>query len=102
VRVLFDQGTPLPLQESLKGHKVRTAHELGWSTLSNGDVLDAAEKEGFEVVVTTDTHLKNQLSLKSRRIGIVVLSTPSWRRINVHCGPLFRRWKVRPQVSTTK
>jgi len=81
VRVLFDQGTPVPLRRLLTRHEVLTAHECGWSTLKNGELLDSAEKEGFAVLVTTDANLKHQLNLSSRRIGIVVLMTTSWPRI---------------------
>ena len=45
VRVLFDQGTPVPLRNYLPEHRVATAAEMGWSTLSNGELLDAAECE---------------------------------------------------------
>jgi hypothetical protein len=81
VRILFDQGTPVPLRQSLTHHEVTTAYECDWSRLKNGELLDAAEKEGFEVLVTTDSKLKYQQNLKFRRIAIVVLSTPSWPRI---------------------
>ena len=81
MRILFDQGTPVPLQQSLTHHEVTTAYERDWSRLKNGELLDAAETEGFEVLVTTDSKLKYQQNLKSRRIAIVVLSTPSWPRI---------------------
>jgi len=62
-------------------HEVTTAYEREWSSLKNGELLDAAEKQGFEVLVTTDSNLKYQQNLKSRRIAIVVVSTPSWPRI---------------------
>jgi hypothetical protein len=52
VRVLFDQGTPVPLREALLDHEVSTAYERGWSTLKNGELLDAAEQNRFEVFVT--------------------------------------------------
>lgn len=81
MRILFDQGTPVPLRQSLAHHEVVTAYERDWSKLRNGELLDAAEKQGFEVFVTTDLNLKYQQNLKSRRIAIVVLSTPSWPRI---------------------
>lgn len=58
-----------------------TAYELGWSTLKNGDLLAAAESNGFEVFVTTDTNLAYQQNLSNRKIAIVVLSTTSWPRI---------------------
>jgi hypothetical protein len=81
MRVLFDQGTPAPLRHLLEGHAVSTAFELGWATLKNGELLTAAENHGFEVLVTTDTNLKYQQNLASRRIAIVVLGTTSWPRI---------------------
>jgi hypothetical protein len=81
VRVLFDQGTPEPLRHSLAQYEVDTAYERGWSKLKNGELLDAAEKEGYAILLTTDSNLKYQQNLQSRRIAVVVLSTPSWPRI---------------------
>jgi hypothetical protein len=80
--VLFDQGTPVPLRDALAGHEVVTAYERGWSRLKNGELLGAAEHDGFEVLVTTDRNLRYQQNLSVRRIAIVVLSTTSWPRIN--------------------
>ena len=81
MRVLFDQGTPVPLRRLLTSHEVTTAHERGWSQLKNGELLDSAEKEGFAVLVTTDANLKFQQNLAWRRLAIVVLTTTSWPRI---------------------
>ena len=81
MRILFDQGTPLPLRELLISHQVETAFERGWSTLSNGELLSAAEQEGFEVFVTTDKNLRDQQNFGGLRIAIVVLSSTSWPRI---------------------
>ena len=81
MRVLFDQGTPVPLRQALAGHSVSTAYELGWATLKNGELLRSAEEQGFEVLVTTDTNLRYQQNLAARRIAVVVLSTTSWPRI---------------------
>ena len=81
MRVLFDQGAPVPLRQALTQHEVLTAYERGWSKLRNGELLDAAEGEGFEVFITTDLNLRYQQNLQSRRIAVVALSTPSWPRI---------------------
>ncbi len=43
MRILFDQGTPVPLRQHLNRHVVDTAFERGWSALSNGELLDVAE-----------------------------------------------------------
>ena len=81
MRVLFDQGTPAPLRDSLAEHEVSTVYERGWSQLRNGELLDVAEREGFTVLVTTDSNLKYQQNLTARRAGIVVLLSTSWPRI---------------------
>jgi hypothetical protein len=78
VRVLFDQGTSVPLRKHLTQHDVFTAFELGWSSLENGQLLVQAESEVF---VTTDQNLKYQQNLSARSIGIVVLGSTSWPRI---------------------
>jgi len=69
MRILFDQGTPVPLRNALIGHKVLTVFELGWHHLGNGDLLNAAEDAGFEVLVTTDQRLKYQQNLSHRTVG---------------------------------
>ena len=81
MRILFDQGTPLPLRALLLQHEVSTAFERGWSQLKNGELLDAAEREGYNVLVTTDSNLKFQQNLTARRIAVVVLLSTSWPRI---------------------
>lgn len=65
----------------MDGHVVLTAHEQGWATLSNGDLLDAAEREGFQVLITTDQNLSYQQNLATRIIAIIVLRTTSWPTI---------------------
>lgn len=62
MRVLFDQGTPAPLRGALTAHVVSTAYEMGWSALSNGDLLDAVEAQ-FDAFVTTDQNLRHQQNL---------------------------------------
>lgn len=88
MRILFDQGTPVPLRRLLNPHRVETVFERGWSTLSNGELLAAAEQEGFEVFVTTDKNLRDQQDLAGLRIAIVVLSSTSWPRIQKAAGTI--------------
>ena len=81
MRILFDQGTPVPLRKHLGSHQIETAFERGWSSLQNGELLSQAEANGFEVLVTTDQNLKYQQNLDTRQIAIVVITTTSWPRI---------------------
>ncbi|HEY3742150.1 MAG TPA: hypothetical protein VGL53_19995 [Bryobacteraceae bacterium] len=84
MRVLFDQGTPVPIRRYLTAHKVSLSAELGWDRLRNGDLLSAAEKEGFEVLLTTDKNLRYQQSLKDRAIAIVVIGHSRWPALQPH------------------
>jgi predicted nuclease of predicted toxin-antitoxin system len=81
MKVLFDQGTPVPLRDHLPNHTVETAYERGWSNLKNGDLLTQAEAEGFDALITTDQNLRHQQDLSRRRITVVVLMTTNWLRI---------------------
>ncbi|GCL37877.1 MAG: hypothetical protein VKL60_02920 [Sphaerospermopsis sp.] len=81
MKILFDQGTPVPLRKYLTDHSVTTAYEEGWSNLSNGDLLKAAENKGYQILVTTDQNLRYQQNLSERQIAIVVLLSTSWPKI---------------------
>ena len=81
MRILFDQGTPVPLRERLVGHTVDTAFERGWSTLTNGELLDCAEAVGYELLITTDQNLRHQQDLGERNLAVLVLLAASWPRL---------------------
>jgi hypothetical protein len=38
--ILFDQGTPRPLKKHLPVHHVKTAWEMGWSEIENGQLTE--------------------------------------------------------------
>lgn len=86
MKILFDQGTPVPLRRYLTGHSVDTAYERGWSELRNGDLLERAERDGYELLITTDQNLKHQQNLSQSRLGILVLLSTSWPRIQLRIG----------------
>jgi hypothetical protein len=68
--ILLDQGTPAPLSSFLRDHTVKKTKDLGWDTLSNGELLRAAEKAGFEIFLTTDKNIRYQQNLADRIIAV--------------------------------
>ena len=82
--ILFDHVTPKGIARSLPGHIVTKAKDRGWDTLSNGDLLAAAESAGFDVLLTADKNMRYQQNLEGRRIALVVLSTPQWPVVKLH------------------
>ena len=81
MNILFDQGIPVPLRRHLVTHRVDTAFEREWSTLSNGKLLEVAEQEGYALLMTTDQNMRYQQHLANRQLAIIVLLSTSWPRI---------------------
>ena len=84
MKILFDQGTPVPLRRHLTGHTVTTAYQQGWSDLSNGELLAAAEQGGYALLITTDQNMRYQQNLSGRSIAIIVLLSTAWPLVRLH------------------
>lgn len=84
MRILFDQATPVPLRDFLKGHTVRTAAQEKWDRLQNGDLLTAAEVAGFDLFLTTDKNMRFQQNVTGRKIAIVLIGKQQWPDLQPH------------------
>jgi hypothetical protein len=74
-RVLFDHCVPRPFRNLLVDCDVSTALDVGWEQLKNGELIDAAEGAGFEVLITADKNLQYQQNLATRRTANIKLPT---------------------------
>ncbi len=81
MRCLPDENIPHKLRRCLSGFETTTAQYAGFSGLKNGELLNAAEAAGFDVLVTGAKTIGCEQNLKDRRIGVVSLSAPHWRLI---------------------
>ena len=81
MKVLLDENIDHRLRKHLGSHDVVTASFRGWDGLKNGKLLEAAEGEGFEVLVTGDQTLSYEQNLTHRQLAIVALSSVEWRII---------------------
>jgi len=94
MRVLFDQATPVPIRAYLEGYDVRTAAQQGWDTLQNGELLAAAEADGFDVLLTTDKNMPYQQNLAGRKIAVVVLGLQQWPSLRPNVGRVVEAIKA--------
>jgi hypothetical protein len=78
VKVLLDECIDWRLSREIVGHEVRTARQMGWSTIRNGVLLGLAAKE-FDVFITVDRNLSFQQNLSAFAIAVVVLRAPTNR-----------------------
>ena len=46
--------------------------------MSNGDLLDIAESEGYDLLITTDRNIRHQQNLTRRRLAVIVLLSGAW------------------------
>src|SRR5271170_5938766 len=102
MRILFDQATPVPIRSYLEGHEVRTAAQQGWDTLKNGELLAAAEADGFDVLLTTDKNMPYQQNLAGRKIAVVVLGLQQWPSLRPQVGRVVEAIKAARPGSYTK
>ena len=83
--ILFDKNAPVGVRRLLPGHEVRTFPETQWRhQLENGELLQAGEEAGFEVLVTSDQNIKYQQNLSGRRLALVVLGSNIWPVVRDH------------------
>jgi predicted nuclease of predicted toxin-antitoxin system len=75
LKILIDQNVSARLARLLTGHVVVHASRKGWAELTNGDLLTAAEVDGFELMITADQNIRYQQNLTGRRIALLVLGT---------------------------
>jgi hypothetical protein len=61
------------------GHDCQTARYAKLAGISNGDLLSAAERVGFEVIITVDQNFPFQQNLEGRRIALLILCGPTNR-----------------------
>jgi hypothetical protein len=60
------------LSRAIVGHHVKTARQMGWLAIKNGELL-ALASERFDVFVTVDRNLSFQQNLAAWPIAVVVL-----------------------------
>jgi hypothetical protein len=74
VRVLLDENLDHALRKLLGQHTVVTVTYRGWAGLRNGELLQAAEADGFDVFLTGDQTLLHEQNFAGRRLAVVALS----------------------------
>jgi hypothetical protein len=89
MKVLLDENIPHDLRPHLRHHRTFTAAYLGWAGLKNGQLLAAAEKDAFDVMVTGDLSLTYQQNMVGRKIAIVSLSAIGWPIIEPHVAKII-------------
>lgn len=78
MRVFLDECVDWRLSRDLIGHDVRSARQMGWTAIKNGELL-ALVASAFDVFVTVDRNLAFQQNVANVRVAVVVLRAKSNR-----------------------
>jgi predicted nuclease of predicted toxin-antitoxin system len=72
MKMLLDECLPKKLAEFLIEFEVKTVTEMGWRSKKNGELIKAAEENGFDVLLTVDKNIKHQQNSDNIKISIAV------------------------------
>lgn len=82
MKILLDNNVPRLLRNNLPGHQVDVALQFSWHTLSNGELLDRAESEGYQLLITADRRIPYQQNLSRRNIAILIITGNRRRHVS--------------------
>jgi len=75
MKILLDECLNWRLKREFESHEVFTVQEIGWSGITNGELMVKASEQRFEVFVTIDKNLHFQQNLKKYNLAVVVFQT---------------------------
>jgi len=81
VKNLLDHNVPHGLRDALAQHEVHTADYLGWSGLENGDLLEAAASQDYDILITCDQGMRHEQNLSRYEITLVTIMHGHWNLI---------------------
>jgi hypothetical protein len=77
MKVLLDESVDVHFRDHLPGHSVFTVTYMRWKGLKNGALISHADKDSFEVLITTDQSISKQQNRATLPIGIIVMVAAS-------------------------
>ena len=98
MKLLLDENVDYDFKFLFPDHDARHVDDLGWKGLTNGKLLDAAERGAFEVIITTDKNFQFQQNIAKRNLALLVLDIHPKNLTNLAaCAPQMR--SELPQMS---
>lgn len=76
MKIFIDECVDWRLSRSLAGHETKTAKQMGWTEIKNGQLLTLAARE-FDVFLTVDQNLQHQQNIESYDIAVLVMRAKS-------------------------
>ena len=78
MRILIDACLPVELKALLEGSEVKTAREMNWQQLDNGELLEKASGH-FDVLLTMDKSMPSQQVVARYPLAVLTIKAISNR-----------------------
>lgn len=78
MKVFLDECIDWRLSRDIVGHEIKTARQMGWTTIKNGELLALAAAQ-FDAFITVDRNLAFQQNIVALQIAVIVLRAKSNR-----------------------
>lgn len=78
MKIFLDECIDWRLARDIEGHDVKTARQMGWTSIKNGELLALASAQ-FDAFVTADRNLSFQQNLASFPLAVIVMHARSNR-----------------------
>ena len=72
MKIFLDECVDWRLSRDIAGHDVKTARQMAWTAIKNGDLL-ALTSQQFDVFATVDRNLSYQQDLRGISIAVIIL-----------------------------
>ena len=82
MRIFLDECIDWRLSRDLTAHDVKTARQMGWTAIKNGELL-ALVSAHFDVFVTVDRNLAFQQNIGALPVAVIVLRAKSNRLMDL-------------------
>ena len=73
MKILLDECLPVGFRHAFPNHEVHSAEWAGLKGKENGELLQAAEESGYEVLLTVDQGLPHHQRPADQKLAIVVI-----------------------------
>ena len=74
MKLLLDEQVPARLAQAFPAKfTVKTVQEMGWASVQNGALLQAAAGSGFEALISADKNIEYQQNPENLPLPVIVL-----------------------------
>src|SRR5690349_4301386 len=73
MKILLDECLPVDFRHSSPGHEAHTVAWAGLKGKKNGELLQAAERGGYQVLLTVDQGIPRQQTTRGRKLSIILI-----------------------------